>query len=188
MSMDTTLEPIALIQGYWAYRRDDPLRRLGPRWLGAPLVNLMAWSCLQGGYSYGIRCRLKPIVQLGVGVGLCLLGFGVLGAVRLVTGNADWALASLAAISVAFFCLQLRPSLIASTGQDAWHQLLLRSIPVLWHIWLLGSLSWLPDDAAMRASGTATTLAACGVLSTLLFQLQLAERDPPVTGPGPKRA
>jgi uncharacterized membrane protein len=192
MSLDTTLEPIATSHGYWKYRAHDPLNRLGPRWLRAPLVNLMAWSCLQSGYSVGLRITdylstksitkssvcVQCAAQLFAGVTICLLGFAVLGMVRLATSNSDELLAILlAGFGLGVTCQNLgwgiirerRTALMIPAGNPK-HLAVLCMIPPCWHACNLASLFWLVDAFDARS---VTTLVVCGALSSMLFNLHL---------------
>jgi uncharacterized membrane protein len=187
MTLDTTLEPVTTSHGYWKYRADDPLNRLGPRWLRAPLVNLMAWSCLQSGYSVGLHAMnglaaklnvpvlVEYTAQVFVGVVVCLSGFAVLGGIRLATLNADVQLSILLAIFGLFvICCNINLGSIfdslmgVEAARPTLEQQLLWSIVLGWHSFNLVSIMWLEGEAVFDPQSI-TAMVGCGVASSLLF-------------------
>ena len=190
ISLDTTLEPTAISHKYWVYRTEDPLNRLGPTWLKAPVVNILAWSVLQAGYSTSLRIFSKKkdliIIKSILGVLVCLLGFYVLDVIRGIIGNEqdmNFFAVVLICCSGVFYSTVLKPFQqwnYSSTNDIDYYETytindcILIIIVMGWHSFNLLSLGWvetLSKGETFHDENDLWTLYVCGFVSFAAFAL-----------------
>ena len=205
ISLDTTLEPTAISHKYWVYRTEDPLNRLGPTWLKAPVVNILAWSVLQAGYSTSLRIFTKKkdliIIKSILGVLVCLLGFYVLDVIRGIIGNEqdmNFFAVVLICCSGVFYSTVLKPfqqwnySSTSSTNEIdsneidyetySMNDLILIVVVLCWHGFNLLALGWvetLSKGETFHDENDLWTLYVCGFVSFAAFALP-TRKPPPV--------
>lgn len=178
--------------GFWVYRLNANNELGSATWNGSPLINLAAWFPLQMGYSlsfYVLTGRdgegraVGFLRQLAVGVGICFVGFAILGPARKL-------LASDVNVVLVFFAVSALVTLFETNNfkavttkkkrlvNDKFADIKgLLAIVLVWHLGFILPLWALPSDDASPARGfpldKKIELTLLGAISTAAFFLPL---------------